>query len=526
MNGASLHFLRLGQFRAIDNLRARQHRNFDRLEEEKYRPENVFQREKEAGNWPGDTEGRTVLALVLLAQATGRTPQYLDAILARWPGEVNARGYFGDIQPDGLISEQQLSGHGWVLRALAELERWRPGGPARALATPVIENLILPTAGQHRLYPLDPAVRRPEGGFSGTHLGRVGPWLLSTDVGCDFICLDGVVDAYDVFRDERLRPLAEEMIDRFLELDLLAVQAQTHATLTACRALLRWAEIAGRAELVRAVAQRFDLYTAQAWTEHHANYNWFGRPEWTEPCAIVDSLMVAMELWRWTREDRYLTQAQQIYFNALGHAQRANGGFGCDNCPGADGEDDLFHKVYEAHWCCTMRGGEGLARVGQYNIAREGDAWLVTFGLGGAAVSEVDRIAVVSEYPNEPRLQVIWEANAQREIARVRVYIPAWFRVAGATDAAGNSVVLGRDQRWLELPLTKAEGTWSITGEFVEGTRATLHPLPGGKHRVVRYRGPLLHADRPDGPGVEPLFAAFAAEPVAKPRRRLLVPEV
>ena len=191
----AISFSRLGEFAAHGDLRARLQNNFNRLEEEKYQPGHVFQREKEAGNWPGDTEGRTILALVLLAQATGRTPRHLDAILERWPHEVNERGYFGNIQPDTLISEQQLSGHGWVLRALAELERWRPGGPARALARPIIENLILPTAGQHALYPLDPDARRAGGSFSGTHLGRIGNWLLSTDVGCDFICLDGVVDA-------------------------------------------------------------------------------------------------------------------------------------------------------------------------------------------------------------------------------------------------------------------------------------------------------------------------------------------
>lgn len=521
---ANTAFLPLGAFRPSGDLWTRLQRNFDRLEEEKYRPENVFQREKEAGNWPGDTEGRTVLAVVLLAQATGRAPRYLDEILARWPAEVNARGYFGDIWPADTISEQQLSGHGWVLRALSELERWRPGGPARALAAPIIENLILPTAGQHRRYPLDPAVRKTAGEFSGTHLGRVGRWLLSTDVGCDFICLDGVVDAYDVFRDERLRPIVEEMIGRFLELDLVAVKAQTHATLTACRALLRWSVISGDDALVRAVAERYALYTERAWTEHYANFNWFGRPEWTEPCAIVDSLMVALELWRRTQETRYLEDAQRIYFNALAHAQRANGGFGCDNCPGADGEDDVFFKVYEAHWCCTMRGGEGLSRLAQSCGAIAAGEWRLPFGLAGEVNFGGCRVTIESDYPREFSLTIRAHGTPGENFRTLALFVPSWVKSLryGNGSALASDVVGG----WLRLPITRGDESWTIRGELVSSRRPVLNPLAARKPRVVRQRGPLLLARRPDGEAVEPLFEAMKSGIVdpALSRRRLLIP--
>src|ERR1700712_2847959 len=138
MTPSKVSFSSLGEFRPSGDLWTRVQLNFNRLEESKYQPQNVFQRKAEADNWPGDTEGRTVLALVLLAQALGRTPRYLEEILAQWPSEVNRLGYFGTVHPADTISEQQLSGHGWVLRALSELERWRPGGIARQLAMPVI----------------------------------------------------------------------------------------------------------------------------------------------------------------------------------------------------------------------------------------------------------------------------------------------------------------------------------------------------------------------------------------------------
>jgi uncharacterized protein len=528
VSSCAISFSPLGEFAASGDLRARLQNNFTRLEEEKYQPDHVFQREKEASNWPGDTEGRTILALVLLARASGRTPRYLDAIIDRWPREVNERGYFGTIQPGNLISEQQLSGHGWALRALSELERWRPRGPARALAQPIIENLILPTAGQHRTYPLDPAARQAEGSFSGTHLGRVGNWLLSTDVGCDFICLDGVVDAYDVFRDARLKPIVAEMAARFLELDLIAVKAQTHATLTACRALLRWSEIVHDESLVAAVAQRFELYTTQAWTEHYANFNWFGRPQWTEPCAIVDSLMVAMELWRRTQRTAYLEQAHHIYFNALGHAQRANGGFGCDNCPGADGEDDLFFRVYEAHWCCTMRGGEGLSRFCQYNLARRDDTLVLPFGLAGEVQGNDWSLKIASGYPHEAKWVITLRANAASGIKAVEVFVPSWIQKAQAVDLQSQPQEFLTNSPWIRLMLMGTKSEWIVTGSLAEGVRPLVNPAAGKAPRVVRFRGPLVLANRPDGSGVAPIFGAYTEGigEIGASRRRLLIPEI
>ena len=57
---ASRSFAALGEFRPAGDLWTRLSRNYNRLEEEKYWPENVFQREIAHETWPGDTEGRTM----------------------------------------------------------------------------------------------------------------------------------------------------------------------------------------------------------------------------------------------------------------------------------------------------------------------------------------------------------------------------------------------------------------------------------------------------------------------------------
>ncbi|MGC9451870.1 MAG: hypothetical protein ACP5I4_10520 [Oceanipulchritudo sp.] len=426
------------------DLWTRLNRNYARLEETKYYPQNVFQRAREHERWPGDTEGRTLLAWVLLARATGRPPRHLAEMLALWPAEVNARGYFGKIYADG-ISEQQLSSHGWVLQALAELQRaaeagheWATPHDARALALPIIENLFLPTADAYTVYPIDPAGRETAGSYSGSHQKQIGPWILSTDVGCFTIGMTGLIDAAEAFgllalsTPKEPAPLIEAMIARFLAIDLKAIQAQTHATLTALRGLARWSRITANPALWSEIATRYQLYTDFAWTETYANFNWFDRPRWTEPCAMVDSLIVAMELWRHTRDDRYLEHAQLIWFNALGHGFRTNGGFGCDNCPGADGDTDLIFSTEESHWCCTMRGAEGLYRMCEYQVIENTDpstgsgqagSLTLPFGLPGDYTSAAASLRIESTYP----YSATWKlTNRGSTPLTVRLFIPHW----------------------------------------------------------------------------------------------------
>ncbi|MBN1543310.1 glycoside hydrolase family 127 protein [candidate division KSB1 bacterium] len=372
-------------------LAVRLQRNFDRLEEEKYQPHKVFLTNEESFYWPGDTEGRTVLALALLAQATQRQPRFLAPILQLFPQKMNRLGYFGDIQDRGGWDEQQLASHGWVLRALCELYRWKGDPALLEMIRRILDHLVLPLRGRVQTsYPLDPRAREQGGGIIGTRrLQRVDGWILSTDVGCVFILLDGLVQAWSLLQDDKLRPLIEEMIEVFLRFDLDAIRAQTHATLSALRGLMRYAEATSDRSLVDAVAVRFDLYKRLAMSENYENHGWFGRPSHSEPCAIIDALMTAVTLWRATGTALYLEDAHHITYNALAATQRPNGGFGCNSCCGAD-SPFLEIRMQEAHWCCTMRGGEGLSFVAQSAYFTRENTVFVPFFADNRAVLRLD----------------------------------------------------------------------------------------------------------------------------------------
>ncbi len=410
-------------------LSQRVHKNFDRLEEEKYQPDHVFLTEKESGDWPGDTEGRTILGLALDAQASHRMPKYLDEIIRRIPANLNAKGYMGTIH-DGKAHEQQLSGNGWLLRGLCEYYQWKHDPKVRKAIAGVARNLFLEAAGKYASYPIDPDKRKQNiGAESGSIAGIEGDWILSTDIGCVFIGMDGLIHAYAVLKDKALKAPIETLIDKFLKVDLTGIKAQTHATLTACRGLIRYAEITGERRYIDEAAKRFQLYIDNGLTENYENYNWFDRFEtWTEPCAIVDSYMLAMQLWQHTGKPFYLEQAERIYYNAICHTQRHNGGFGCDNCPGLTTNTTLLGvHADEAHWCCTMRGGEGLSSVVRYTCFKGKDGvYLTSYRPGRFDIKrnkkELLDFTVETQYPFDNNVSITINKNTTGQTS---LHLPA-----------------------------------------------------------------------------------------------------
>ena len=405
--------------------------NFNRLEEEKYQPDNIFLTNEQSNWWPGDSEGRTVLGLTLDAQASKNTPKYLKEIISRFPEHMNRKGYFGDVPPDSILDEQQLSSNGWVLRGLCEYYLWKHDNNVLTMINQMVDSLVLPTHGRHLTkYPIDPKKRSHGGGYSGSRYANpINNWVLSSDIGCDFIFLDGVVQAYQVTRNENLKPVIEEMIELFLKIDLFEIKAQTHATLTALRALSRYYEISHERNLIPEIEKRYKLYREQGMTENFENYNWFQRPSWTEPCAIIDSYILAVNLWRFTGKPSYLEDAQLIYYNGMGATQRYNGGFGCNSCSGAD-SPFLQRKVQEAHWCCTMRGGEGLSRAAQYLYFTNADSVYMNFFENNSALLELAsgklELTEKTRYPFKGEIN--WEIkNPQLKSPIVfKIFIPGW----------------------------------------------------------------------------------------------------
>ena len=251
----------------LGNLSHRLLLNCMRLESDIYLPEAVCR--LDGGGWPADAEGRTLLAQIRQMESTGREPSYLRQILRKVYGNFNTKGYLGRILPPGQFDEQQLSGHNWLLRALLEYYRITGSQEAAAAAEKMVRSLYLPLSGAYKRYPLKPEERvfegRPDGELTGD---CINGWYLSTDIGCAYMCLDGLSRAYRILHISELKGLLEEMIQEFSNIDFVGISMQTHATLSAVRGILCFYETERNSETLEVAKRIFSLYQNQGMTQN------------------------------------------------------------------------------------------------------------------------------------------------------------------------------------------------------------------------------------------------------------------
>ncbi len=476
--------MRAGTFTLRGEMALRVGRNMSRLEDDLFTPEKIFADETLNNGWPGDWEGRAMLADALLSRLTGRESAHLERFFQKM--EVNSLGYRGpELYP--LADEQQLSGHNWLLRAMLEIYDWKKDPRALQMARDMVEHLYLPLLGQYAHYPVDPAQRTVGGSFAGERDGKqTQGWITSTDIGCAFMSLDGLSQYYKMFGDERVLALLKEMISVFSGIDLVGLKMQTHATLSAVRGVLCLYQTTRDPELLSLARRVFDTYRREGMSDAYTNYNWFARPEWTEPCAMVDSLIVSLTLFDITGEKEYLDFAHRAFFTGLGHAQRQNGGFGCDSCVGAGEDGDILSvRTMEAYWCCSMRGAEGLTRMAEH-IARVDDAGMTFLLLSdGLYPAPWGQAEAVSQYPLEGQASVALTGRWQGKTISFFCPENARFTLDGEAVQADwangfAALTLPRDACRVEMAFDMPVERRGALGRFTPRSRVSL------------WRGPLM----------------------------------
>lgn len=336
--------------------------NLKRLSEYPYyRKEQIFS--PADYDWYGDKEGRALLAFVCHYKISRTKIPAMDYLISALGSRVNESGYLGPIY-ENEIHEQQISGHSWLLRGLCEYyEQFNDSAVLKSI-NDITDNLFIKNAGKFKGYPVD-RKGACAGDVSGSVSYKSSGWILSTDIGCAFMSVDGLSHVYKITKRNDVRELVREMAEAYVSIDKVKLKAQTHCTLTCARGLMRMYKETGEAFYFDGAKEIFRLYTeCGGMTLTYQNVNWWGRPDtWTEPCAIVDSLMLAAELYKAANDEKYRVYAARIYHNGFSTLQRINGGAGTDSCVTSNGEHMLYAKMYEAYFCCTMRLAEGLLYI-------------------------------------------------------------------------------------------------------------------------------------------------------------------
>ncbi len=338
--------------------------NFERISAgEEYSTEKLF---REAGyTWYGDFEGRALLSFVTHARLGNETDR-MSKMYSLLEEKTAGRLFFGEPVGDkgSPINEQQISGHSWYLRGLCEHYELYGDRLSLDAMKETFRYIYLPILDKIDRYPVEK--RKEKGGVSGDCADVQNGWLLSTDVGCVVMSLDGLSHYYKLTSDSRAKDICDRLASMLYSTDIEGLKMQTHCTLTAGRGLVRMYKLTEDIKYLQLARSIMRIYAKSGMTYTYQNLNWWGRPDsWTEPCAIVDSMMLAGQLFELTNAPQYRRLAARIWHNGLATAQRDNGGAGTDNVVCAS-QPILKAQMYEAWFCCSMRLSEGLLYANEH----------------------------------------------------------------------------------------------------------------------------------------------------------------
>ena len=310
-----------------------------------------------------------------------------------------------------------MAGHNGYTYGLMEYALWTKDLAAKESLKRMVANLFVPA-------------RAAIAGYRETSEAKVDWHLSGGDVGQLFTALDGMTRAYALVPSPEFKATIETSIKRYRKLDLVGLSAQTHAMLSAATGILRWHEMHHRPEDLAFAEALYKQYRALAMTETFENYNWFNKPQWTEACGVIDSFILTVDLWRQTGRANYLEDAHLILFNGLLPGQLHNGGFGTGPCVGHATGTCRTQLHSEAPFCCSMRGGEGIARAIQYSYFQDKDTVVLPFYSNGTATLRFAegtcKVRQETGYPHKGQMRLeILESQANKK-KPWRFFVPSW----------------------------------------------------------------------------------------------------
>jgi hypothetical protein len=399
-------------------LKARAELSFRRLQEEYFQWPSISQVNFKP--FPGDALGRCINGLTLLSRALHQpAPATLQEIMRRCPELANSDGYLGPKLPESRANEDVLAAHNGYACGLTEYALWTEDRAATESLRRVVANLFVPAREAIACY------------RENSDAAAQANWHLSGgDIGQLFLSLEGMTRAYALVPTPEFKATIETAIARYRKLDLVGIGAQTHAMLSASIGILRWYEFHRRPEDLALAEALYKQYRDLATTETYENYNWFNRPEHTEACAVIDAFILTVNLWRLTGKAHYLEDAHLILFNGLLPGQLRNGGFGTSPCVGPATGVCRAKEHREAPWCCTMRGGEGLARAIQYSYFLNKDSAILPFYSDNTATLRfadgICKVRQTTGYPHQAQARLEVLESQLNEEKKLRFFVPSW----------------------------------------------------------------------------------------------------
>ena len=413
-------------------------------------------------NFSGDLSGRYLGALAVAAQHEGHGWPELDRALQGVLALQQPDGHFGAPMSTGRIVESDMAtlwGNGRMLIGLLEVysTNHRPEVLAGARKLGDFLVAIAPRLNTEE-------VRRE---FNGEKFA-VG-----------YICwpqtLEGIVELYRQTKDARYLDLARALATR---VDRHPSQ-HSHGYLCSVRGVLDLYRVTGEARYLEQVQREW-----QALVESGNVLITGAVPEMFAPaikrdegCSEADWLRLNLDLWKQTRDTRYLHQAERTLFNEFALNQFATGDFGHHVLT----PTGYAGPTARAWWCCTCHGLRALAVIFGSAFREQDGAAIYDLPVDGAIAIGDWALRANSLLGKDGSVEItVGKASAEPRTLKVR--IPEW--------AASVKTSVASEQNGGVLAITRK---WKA-GERVRLTYELRTRMEKASNRAALFHGPWLLA--------------------------------
>lgn len=206
----------------------------------------------------------------------------------------------------------------------------------------------------------------------------------------------------------------------------------THSYALSLRGIVQYYEEKGGQNYLNMVLQQYAFWKDHVmWPgggiiEHLGDPSSYSANYWyDEGCSICDWIGLNMDLWRVTRDTKYMDMVERVALNHFLYDQDAKGGF----C--GDRSVDSVREGAAWPFCCAMHGTRTLSELTEYIATVDSNSDTVYVNLFYPSTTKLDgldndvNVVLETSYPNTGRVRVKFEMGLPTEFT-LKYRLPGW----------------------------------------------------------------------------------------------------
>lgn len=179
-----------------------------------------------------------------------------------------------------------------------------------------------------------------------------------------------------------------------------------------------------------------------------------------ETCNTYNMLKLSRELYKLTKDKKYMDYYENTYINAILSSQNPDTGTTMYFQPMAPGYNKVFNRPFDEFWCCTGTGMENFSKLGDTIYFTEKSDVYVNMYFSSAFAFEKQNLKLSQEanMPNEDEVNVQVAAIDGTEVAAntsLRFRIPDWTAGAPELYLNGAKQEIKEDRGYAVVPNVK-----------------------------------------------------------------------